>query len=31
MLSRDASKVFVISGANLDNAIKCLPNHGIGK
>ena len=28
---RDKSKMFVIEGANLWNAIKCLPNHGIGK
>ncbi|GAX79523.1 hypothetical protein CEUSTIGMA_g6964.t1 [Chlamydomonas eustigma] len=28
---REKSKMFVIEGANLYNAIKCLPNHGIGK
>lgn len=25
------SNMFVISSANIENAIKCLPNHSIGK
>ncbi|GLC42766.1 hypothetical protein PLESTB_001415900 [Pleodorina starrii] len=28
---REHSKMFVLSPANLYNAVKCLPNHGIGK
>ncbi|KXZ47227.1 hypothetical protein GPECTOR_37g233 [Gonium pectorale] len=28
---RDLSKMFVLSSADVYNATKCLPNHGIGK
>jgi hypothetical protein len=31
VLRREHSKVFVIDPANVPNAIKCLPNHKIGK